>query len=110
MVILATRLSLFFRICILACFILKKSYQRSFDHGINENVTEQYFFLETYHTEFMYYKVCASIKRPPPLLKVNIAESWHLVDLHLKVLILSPGVINYITFFRIIFVPFVFRN
>lgn len=41
-----------FRICILVCFILKKSYQRSYDHGINENITEQY-FLERNLTKFM---------------------------------------------------------
>lgn len=41
-----------FWICILVCFILKKSYQRSLDHGITENLTEQY-FLERYLTKFM---------------------------------------------------------
>lgn len=41
-----------FLICLLVCFILKKSYQRSFDHYIKENLPEQY-FLERYLTKFM---------------------------------------------------------
>lgn len=41
-----------FLICLLVYFILKKSYQRSFDHYIKENLPEQY-FLERHLTKFM---------------------------------------------------------